>query len=168
MAIIKKFRIKSFKKNNSVISFENVSLSYGHRLILDKINFAGYENAVGYYLGNVKCEADGENMTRGCPYSWRGKFGNITYKQLGYVDNVNEIIKSANLLFIDNEGKEDYVHLNLNEIMIKMLYDGNCFEIDMKKYVNSSNIHNLFSVDFTLMPNGINVEQIDFRIEDPN
>jgi len=39
MAIIKKFRIKSFKNNISEIEFENISLSYGNRLILDKINF---------------------------------------------------------------------------------------------------------------------------------
>ena len=51
MAIIKKFRIKSFKKNNSVISFENVSLSYGHRLILDKINFTINEGQIFGMLG---------------------------------------------------------------------------------------------------------------------
>ena len=39
MAIIKKFRIKSFKNLNSIIEFENISLSYGNRLILDNINF---------------------------------------------------------------------------------------------------------------------------------
>ena len=39
MAIIKKFRIKSFKNINSEIEFENISLSYGDRLILDNINF---------------------------------------------------------------------------------------------------------------------------------
>jgi lipopolysaccharide export system ATP-binding protein len=39
MAIIKKFRIKSFKNNIPDIEFEDVSLSYGNRLILDKINF---------------------------------------------------------------------------------------------------------------------------------
>ena len=39
MAIIKSFRIKSFKKKNSIIEFENVSLSYGNRLILDNISF---------------------------------------------------------------------------------------------------------------------------------
>jgi lipopolysaccharide export system ATP-binding protein len=39
MAIIKKFRIKSYKTTNSLIEFENVSLAYGNRLILDKINF---------------------------------------------------------------------------------------------------------------------------------
>jgi len=39
MALIKKFRIKSFKSNNYAIEFENISLSYGNRLILDNINF---------------------------------------------------------------------------------------------------------------------------------
>ena len=39
MAIIKKFRIKSFKEESSIIEFQNISLSYGKRLILDKINF---------------------------------------------------------------------------------------------------------------------------------
>ena len=39
MAVIKKFRITSFKESNSIIEFENVSLAYGNRLILDKINF---------------------------------------------------------------------------------------------------------------------------------
>ena len=38
MAIIKKFRIKSFKKSKSIIELENVSLAYGNRLILDNIN----------------------------------------------------------------------------------------------------------------------------------
>ena len=39
MAIIKKFRIKSFKNINSIIMFQNISLSYGNRLILDNISF---------------------------------------------------------------------------------------------------------------------------------
>ena len=39
MAVIKKFRIKSFKKKNPIIEFENVSLAYGNRLILDNISF---------------------------------------------------------------------------------------------------------------------------------
>ena len=39
MAIIKKFRIKSFKNTNSIIEFNNISLSYGNRLILDNLNF---------------------------------------------------------------------------------------------------------------------------------
>ena len=51
MAIIKKFRIKSYKKPNSIISFENVSLSYGNRLILDSINFQINEGEIFGMLG---------------------------------------------------------------------------------------------------------------------
>tara|TARA_X000000950_G_scaffold262095_1_gene333021 strand:+ start:65 stop:844 length:780 start_codon:yes stop_codon:yes gene_type:complete len=38
-AIIKKFRIKSFKQKDPIIEFKNVSLAYGNRLILDNISF---------------------------------------------------------------------------------------------------------------------------------
>ena len=39
MAVIKKFRIKSFKNLEPIVEFENVSLAYGNRLILVNINF---------------------------------------------------------------------------------------------------------------------------------
>ena len=39
MAIIKKFRIKSFKKQKPLVSLKKVSLSFGKRQILDDINF---------------------------------------------------------------------------------------------------------------------------------
>ena len=51
MAIIKKFRIKSFKKINSVIELENISLAYGNRLILDNINFKINEGQIFGMLG---------------------------------------------------------------------------------------------------------------------
>ena len=51
MAVIKKFRIKSFKNINSIIEFENVSLAYGNRLILDNINFKINEGQIFGMLG---------------------------------------------------------------------------------------------------------------------
>ena len=51
MAIIKKFRIKSFKNYNSIIEFNNISLSYGNRLILDNINFKINEGQIFGMLG---------------------------------------------------------------------------------------------------------------------
>ena len=51
MAIIKKFRIKSFKNINSIIEFENISLAYGNRLILDNINFKINEGQIFGMLG---------------------------------------------------------------------------------------------------------------------
>ena len=48
MGIIKKFRIKSFKQKNFI---NNVSLSYGNRLILDNISFKISENTIFGMLG---------------------------------------------------------------------------------------------------------------------
>jgi len=51
MAIIKKFRIKSFKNINTIIEFENISLSYGNRQILENINFKINEGQIFGMLG---------------------------------------------------------------------------------------------------------------------
>ena len=51
MAIIKKFRIKSFKNTNPIVEFENVSIAYGNRLILDNINFKVNQNTIHGMLG---------------------------------------------------------------------------------------------------------------------
>ena len=51
MGIIKKFRIKSFKKVNSIIKFENVSVSYGNRTVLDNVNFRINEKTIHGLLG---------------------------------------------------------------------------------------------------------------------
>ena len=51
MAVIKKFRIKSFKNINSLVEFNNISLSYGNRLILDNINFKINEGQIFGMLG---------------------------------------------------------------------------------------------------------------------
>ena len=51
MGLIKEFRIKSHKNPNPIISFENISLSYGNRLILDNINFKIHEGEIFGMLG---------------------------------------------------------------------------------------------------------------------
>ena len=51
MAIIKKFRIKSFKNINTIIEFKDISLAYGNRLILDNINFSINEGQIFGMLG---------------------------------------------------------------------------------------------------------------------
>jgi lipopolysaccharide export system ATP-binding protein len=51
MAIIKKFRIKSFKNINTIIEFKDISLAYGNRLILDRINFSINEGQIFGMLG---------------------------------------------------------------------------------------------------------------------
>ena len=39
MGVIKKFRIKSYKNSQPIISLENISLSFGKRKILDNVSF---------------------------------------------------------------------------------------------------------------------------------
>ena len=51
MALIKKFRIKSFKKANTIVEFENVTLAYGNRIILDNISFTINESQIFGMLG---------------------------------------------------------------------------------------------------------------------
>ena len=51
MGLVKQFRIKSHKKPNPIISFENINLSYGNRLILDNINFKINEGQIFGMLG---------------------------------------------------------------------------------------------------------------------
>ena len=51
MALIKKFRIKSFKKVNPIIEFENVTLAYENRIILDNISFKINEGQIFGMLG---------------------------------------------------------------------------------------------------------------------
>ncbi len=51
MALIKKFRIKSFKKIQTIIEFNNVTLAYGNRIILDNISFKINEGQIFGMLG---------------------------------------------------------------------------------------------------------------------
>ncbi len=51
MGIVKSFRVKSYKKPKPIISFENISLSYGERLILENINFTINEGTIFGMLG---------------------------------------------------------------------------------------------------------------------
>ena len=51
MALIKKFRIKSFKKIKTIIEFNNVTLAYGNRIILDNISFKINEGQIFGMLG---------------------------------------------------------------------------------------------------------------------
>ena len=51
MAIIKKFRIKSFKKIQPVVKIQKISLSYGKRQILDDISFSINQGEILGLLG---------------------------------------------------------------------------------------------------------------------
>ena len=51
MSVIKKFRIKSFKKQQAVINFQKVSITFGKRIVLDEINFKINQGEIFGMLG---------------------------------------------------------------------------------------------------------------------
>ena len=51
MGVIKKFRIKSYKKSEPIISLENITLSFGKRKILDNVSFVVNQGEVLGMLG---------------------------------------------------------------------------------------------------------------------
>ena len=51
MAIIKKLRIKSFKKKNTILKLQNISLSFEKRLILENISFEINQGEIFGMLG---------------------------------------------------------------------------------------------------------------------
>ena len=51
MAVIKKFRIKYFKKQKPIVSLKKISLSFGKRQILDNINFEVNQGQILGLLG---------------------------------------------------------------------------------------------------------------------
>jgi len=126
MAIIKKFRIKSFKNLNTIIEFKNVSLSYGNRLILDNISFKINEGQIFGMLGpNGVGKSTIFNLITGLIYPKHGKIlinGQDTSQfpvylrtkkfKVGYVPQyggyfndmtLNENLKAISEIVIDNK-----------------------------------------------------------------
>ena len=111
MALIKKFRIKSFKKIKTIIEFNNVTLAYGNRIILDNISFKINEGQIFGMLGPNgvgkstifhiitglkdpsfgKVLINGENCTNIPIYERATKF------KLGYVPQHGGFIQDLNL-----------------------------------------------------------------------
>ena len=131
MGLVKQFRIKSHKKPNSIISFENINLSYGSRLILDNINFKINEGQIFGMLGpNGVGKSTIFNLITGLilPNSGKIKLSNTdvldypiylrTKKfQIGYVPQYggyfNDLtlyqnLKAISEIVINDKSKEDY------------------------------------------------------------
>ena len=150
MAIIKKFRIKSFKNVNSVIEFENVSVAYGNRLILDNINFKINEGQIFGMLGpngvgkstifnlitglikprNGKIKIQGQDVTNYPIYLRTKKF------KVGYVPQYGgffgdltliENLKAISEIVIENKSIREE---RINYLVSK-------FELDNLKYIKA-------------------------------
>ena len=130
MAVIKKFRIKSFKKKNSVIEFENITLSYGNRLILDNISFKINEGQIFGMLGpngvgkssiynlitgliapkSGKIKIDGVDVTEYPVYLRTKKFKVGYVPQYGGYFNdltLHENLKAISEIVIDNKNQRN-------------------------------------------------------------
>ena len=150
MAIIKKFRIKSFKNKNSIVEFENISLSYGNRLILDNLSFKINEGQIFGMLGpngvgkstifnlitglispnNGKIKIVGQNVTDYPIYLRTKKF------KLGYVPQyggffndltLHDNLKAISEIVIDNK---NYRSERVNYLISK-------FELDNLKDIKA-------------------------------
>jgi len=150
MAIIKKFRIKSFKNINSVVEFENISLSYGGRLILDNISFKINEGQIFGMLGpngvgkstifnlmtglikpkSGKIKIQGEEVTHYPIYLRTKKF------KVGYVPQYGGYFNDLTLL--DNlKAISEIVIFNKNSREEKINYLISKFELDNLKDIKA-------------------------------
>ena len=150
MAVIKKFRIKSFKNINSIIEFENVSLAYGNRLILDNINFRINEGQIFGMLGpngvgkstifnlitglinpqNGKIKIQGKDVTQYPIYLRSKKF------KVGYVPQYGGYFNDLTLL--DNlKAISELVIENKNSRNDKINYLISKFELDNLKDIKA-------------------------------
>ena len=150
MTIIKKFRIKSFKTSNSIVEFDNISLAYGNRLILDNINFKINEGQIFGMLGpngvgkstifnlitglispkSGKIKMEGENVTKYPIYLRSKKF------KVGYVPQYGGYFNDLTLL--DNlKAISEIVIENKNFRNDKINYLISKFELDNLKDIQA-------------------------------
>ena len=150
MGVVKKFRITSFKNIKSIIEFENVSLSYGNRLILDDINFKINEGQIFGMLGpngvgkstifnlitgliapkSGKIKIDGEDVTNYPVYLRTKKF------KVGYVPQYGGYFNDLTL--IDNMKAISEIVINdknISENRINYLITR--FELDSVKSIKA-------------------------------
>ena len=147
MAIIKKFRIKSFKNKFSIIQFENVSLAYGNRLILDNINFSINEGQIFGMLGpngvgkstifnlitglinpkGVKIKIAGEDVTNYPVYLRTKKFKVGYVPQYGGFFNdltLHDNLKAISEIVIENKNyREERINYLISKFELDNLKD---------------------------------------------
>ena len=143
MGVIKKFRIKSFKSTNPAIEFENISLSYGNRLVLDNINFKINKSEIFGMLGpngvgkstifnlitgliqpdNGKIKINGEEVNN-YPVYLRAKKFNVGYvpQYGGYFNDLTLLdnLKAISEIVIDQKSiRNDKINNLLNKFELE-------------------------------------------------
>ncbi len=147
MAIIKKFRIKSFKNINPIIRFENVSLSYGNRTVLDNINFRINEKTIHGLLGpngagkstlyhlmtgllqpkNGKILMDNKDVTKIPVYLRTRQYGMGYVPQYGgaFADlTLHDNLKAISEIVIDNKNlRDERINYLISKLELENLKD---------------------------------------------
>ena len=96
MGIIKKFRIKSFKNTQPLISLENISLSFGKRNILDNVSFKINHGQILGMLGpNGVGKSTIFNLITGLI---KPDYGKIKFEGIDVVDYLFQDIEKYKLL----------------------------------------------------------------------
>ena len=159
MGVIKKFRIKSFKNPQPIISLENISLSFGNRKILDNVSFKINQGQILGMLGpNGVGKSTIFNLITGLikPDYGKIKFNGIdvvdypiylrtTKFKIGYVPQYGgyfsdltlfENLKAIGEIVIQDKNliyhKIDQLLLSLNLMPYEILKQSSCLE-DKKK-----------------------------------
>ena len=143
MSVVKQFRIKYFKKKNSIIEFKNINLSYGNRIILDNISFTINE---GEIFGMLGPNGVGKSTI----------FNLIT----GLVKPDNGIIK------INNQDITNYpIYLRSKEFHIGYVPQYGGYFNDLTLYENLKAVSEIITNDKVKMNNKINYLLTKFELD---
>lgn len=137
---------------------------------MDLLNSAGYRTPGNLLYGEFECSSNDKTENQGnivCPPGWNGKYGNVTYKKLGLV-NMTDIVKKALIGFADENINYEYQTINPEDVSVKYLKEGNCFGLDLGKYITHMSIKKLVYIDIFLKMNANITKKLDFHVEDTN
>jgi lipopolysaccharide export system ATP-binding protein len=156
MGLIKEFRIKSHKKPNSIISFENISLSYGNRLILDNINFKINEGQIFGMLGpNGVGKSTIFNLITGLILPDSGKIKLNNTDVLGYPIYLRT--KKFLIGYVPQHGgyfNDLTLHQNLRAIAEIVINDKNAEDYKINSLISKFELENLKDVKAKFLSGG--------------
>ncbi|MEC7193216.1 MAG: metal ABC transporter ATP-binding protein [SAR324 cluster bacterium] len=102
--LIKKFRIKSFKESRPIVELQNLSITYGNRQIVEKLNLSIQKNEVSGLLGPNG--AGKSTLLKGVigtlvPMEGSLTLGSISRENIAYLPQQSDIDRSFPITVID-------------------------------------------------------------------
>lgn len=156
MGLIKKFRIKSFKKKIPIITFKNISLSFKNRIILDNISFdLNYTEILGLLGPNGVGKSTIFNIIIGLLKPIHGKIIIDNHNVINYpISSRSKIFKIGYVpqyggYFHDLTLKENLIAIG--EIQIK---DNKNRKIKIDNIISQFELHNVLDVKAKFLSGG--------------